>query len=670
MHSERVENDIDDIEKQFLVGRKQEIETFMQFLTGKRQEKIINIFGMGGVGKSFLLDEFRRIAIGHDVNYVEIDARDFIHTPEGLCGHILSCFNQTLSGSSTSINDCINLLHQEVPRKKVILVFDTYEELGELEHWFKEHFFPKLPPGILGIISGRYPLQNSWLLSPAWRKLIYRMPLGELNFSEVKEYLQKYEIDDSLTYDIWKKTKGHPLTLSLAAYNASEVSGMGTDEDIFSVVVQLWLKEVPNEQMRQLVEAAAVLRQFNQDILSFVVDSSVQSTEFSDVINLSFVRKVKRGWIFHDLVRAAIGQELRKRTPERFNELWKRSALYHYNKIMKQANQGDVEWESSEWFYYLGTNIIHAFFYQATSPYYFEPLDQSNFAEAQAYINWRKQSAKDDNVVFSTPDTTEKFEFFMTEQENLMPLRHVNLQELYEIDPGIVKLFRNAEGQVAGLSVAIPINEKTVDYLSNNPLSSAYFKSLGAKQVKELKVPENTKAGWFVKSIDIPSFEDETSRAAAGLHFISLFLSGGFIVASPPPLPMFRDIHLSLGCSVAEGVYHTDYDGKTPTPTYVLDTRGNRLKEYLTKMLHQLGIQPEEEEKEEQEVVEESGSNTRSILTPREQEITSLLLEGLTNKEIADRLYISEITVKKALSLIFQKTNSKNRSQLVKNLMK
>ena len=52
-------------------------------------------------------------------------------------------------------------------------------------------------------------------------------------------------------------------------------------------------------------------------------------------------------------------------------------------------------------------------------------------------------------------------------------------------------------------------------------------------------------------------------------------------------------------------------------------------------------------------------------LTEREREIASLLAEGLTNRQIADRLYISEGTVKNYISTIYDKTGIHDRVKLV-----
>lgn len=53
-------------------------------------------------------------------------------------------------------------------------------------------------------------------------------------------------------------------------------------------------------------------------------------------------------------------------------------------------------------------------------------------------------------------------------------------------------------------------------------------------------------------------------------------------------------------------------------------------------------------------------------LTPREKQILTLVAEGLSNKEIAERLVISKYTVKNHLKNIMQKLHLKNRVQLTR----
>jgi two-component system nitrate/nitrite response regulator NarL len=56
----------------------------------------------------------------------------------------------------------------------------------------------------------------------------------------------------------------------------------------------------------------------------------------------------------------------------------------------------------------------------------------------------------------------------------------------------------------------------------------------------------------------------------------------------------------------------------------------------------------------------------RAKLTERERQVLSFVFEGLANKQIADRLQISETAVKASLQQLFGKTGVRTRSQLVR----
>lgn len=59
---------------------------------------------------------------------------------------------------------------------------------------------------------------------------------------------------------------------------------------------------------------------------------------------------------------------------------------------------------------------------------------------------------------------------------------------------------------------------------------------------------------------------------------------------------------------------------------------------------------------------------TPDVLTVREQEIMRLVAQGLSNKQIAEKLIISETTVKNHLVNIFEKLNVANRTQAILKL--
>lgn len=65
--------------------------------------------------------------------------------------------------------------------------------------------------------------------------------------------------------------------------------------------------------------------------------------------------------------------------------------------------------------------------------------------------------------------------------------------------------------------------------------------------------------------------------------------------------------------------------------------------------------------------VEPGSGDPRAVgLTPREHEILLLIAEGLSNREIGERLFVSENTVKTHSSRLFDKMNVRRRVQAVK----
>lgn len=59
-----------------------------------------------------------------------------------------------------------------------------------------------------------------------------------------------------------------------------------------------------------------------------------------------------------------------------------------------------------------------------------------------------------------------------------------------------------------------------------------------------------------------------------------------------------------------------------------------------------------------------------SLLTKREKEIFTLLIQSYTTKEIAKQLYISEKTVRSHISNVIQKLGVESRIQAVLELIK
>jgi len=59
----------------------------------------------------------------------------------------------------------------------------------------------------------------------------------------------------------------------------------------------------------------------------------------------------------------------------------------------------------------------------------------------------------------------------------------------------------------------------------------------------------------------------------------------------------------------------------------------------------------------------------RDPLSPRELEVLSLVADGYSNKEIGERLFVTEQTVKFHLANVFRKMGARNRTEAARSAM-
>jgi len=65
-----------------------------------------------------------------------------------------------------------------------------------------------------------------------------------------------------------------------------------------------------------------------------------------------------------------------------------------------------------------------------------------------------------------------------------------------------------------------------------------------------------------------------------------------------------------------------------------------------------------------------AGPGTRATLTRREQQVASLVSDGLTNRAIAERLHVTDKTIEMHLANIFAKLGVSTRTQAAATLIR
>jgi energy-coupling factor transporter ATP-binding protein EcfA2 len=425
--------------------------------------KIINLYGEGGIGKTSLLQAFGRFIEQSDGGiFLMLDSNDFIHSPRNLTQKIMQLLEtkltQPLSVDSMSFKDSIQILRKYAESHRIVIAVDTYEQMGDLDRWFRELFVRQLPQQILIIISGRFPLAGEWTHSPAWRELIHQIPLSEFTLDQTSSFLKSCSIQDkNAIQDLWQFTKGHPLTLTLAitTFEKGVLRLSDTEErsKLFQKLLEIWLKEVPDQILYDLIEAGGILRHFDQFILADVLQKDIPALVFNQLISLSFVKRKEQGWALHDLVRDAIRFNLKQHNHKQYRWLSQQCASHYLQHIGLESHS---EWDIAEFFYHLEDEIIQSSFFQGVgndNGLYLVSVDEHNFILKVGY-----ESAR---------------------------------------------LLKNSAGETLGLSVVVPIHEQTIGHLMKLPVSRAYFRGLSHVELKEytcqkIKTPAGLSVCWTV----------------------------------------------------------------------------------------------------------------------------------------------------------------------------
>ncbi|MEF3302189.1 helix-turn-helix transcriptional regulator [Paenibacillus sp. GYB003] len=670
-------------EKRFVVGRERELQYFKKLWDAPAdgRARILHVYGTGGMGKSTFLKLCQDAAEGGGASFFLLDSRDFVHTEEGFCNALETLLIERVDDGAPPVTmqqdvrtRCLNRLTRLAEHRRLVLALDTFEEFADMEAWLCDRFIPWLPGNAMILLAGRHSLKGAWILSPAWREMVHQLPISNLGKEDSREYARLCGIhDDRIIESLWKRSRGHPLTLSMAVATHSYpyASAVPAASVRLEEIASLWLREVPDEELRTVVEAASVLRRFDQEVLSFVMEQELSLQGFEKLISLSFVRQSVNGWQVHDLVSEITGKQLKERAPMRYYRYRERSAHYYAQVVVTSSRQRSVSWEIGELFRYAGVRVVRALASDAgASPLFWEPVTESTLKDAAVYVEWRHGQNDGISGWETDPDTGEQFRIEYSADALRLGARGIDVRELFDLEPDALKLLRDGNGNVHALSVIIPIHRGTLGWLENDPICRPYLQTLTTVERNALGVPGERPSGWFLRVMDFRDLMDSTARTQ-GLYLIySHMCMGGLFVCSPFTTDISKKIYPALGFTVVNGAEHTNYDGRTPTYTYVMDTRGSQLRDFIGVLFRKAGLEWKDP------AADQNGLSTKARkpellnpFTPREQEVIEHVLSGCSNSEVARKLFLSEVTVKKHLKSIYAKFGVRTRTQLISKLL-
>lgn len=517
-------------EQALFVGRGSELTQFERWLgDNPALPELLEVTGPGGMGKTTLLTAFRRVAQQRGRPVVEVDLRGLAEDPRRVLW---------LLGSGEA-----DLVAAQLNATRPLVLLDTLEEAPDVQRVLADDLLPRLDTSVKIVIAGRFRLSHLWRTERPRNVKVRSLSLGGLSPEEGRTYLQRRGVTDvRLTHQILESVGGHPLALSLAAdlVLSAGIRNFETSPQrhllIRSLAEQL-LRSVPDPELRTLIEAGAVVEQFDQPVLEAIVQQPTCATAFEQLCRLSVVRPAAHGLMLHDEVRRILADDLRWRDNARYQELRMRAAEF-LRERMRCASSSDRTWL----------------------------LDQRLYLWEHAFVQTMLFGQDDPGEVSVEPgtaaDEVEALEVEMIWHNQIMPslgLTHYELDPLHDSQvhardmahllamPGRrLRIARDQDQRMLGFSLVVPICVPNTEYMLQHPvlgpLLRTYLDRFGRETLP--RSPETSRISYFVQATH-KGIKAEAVNGALWRELFGLFEQEGTILITVG-LPMHKQLFRAL----------------------------------------------------------------------------------------------------------------------------
>ncbi|MGH2461167.1 MAG: hypothetical protein ACRDIY_20100 [Chloroflexota bacterium] len=525
--------ELSDFRERHFVGRQPELTIFDRWLQETTAPpSILNVSGIGGSGKTELLHAFARRLGQLGIPALYLDGRTVRMSQADL---------------ATALEPSRHLAPSGNGYPAMVLLIDTYEEIGAHDRWFRESFLSELDSSVRIVLAGRYPVDRLWTAFVGWSQLIRSLPVGPLTEAAGREYLRRRTIvDEVLAGQIWSFTQGHPLALSLATdlvlrLSLREFTARPERYLVLQNLSRRLLAEVEDRQFRELLEAASMVRQFDEAMLAALVGKSDSGDTFEQLSQLSIVRPTTHGLAVHDVVRRALTNELRWRNLDHYAELRSR-ALAFYSSRFRSASSEDRHWLVADWLSFSTRALIQHLLFEEGEPgeIIVEPAGPGDQDAPRRVRENGSASAMVGADAVAGPD------------------------QLTRSAAARLMVARNWDGEVVGYSTVVPVCPDTLPMILGSPRAAAALRASTAwGEITDLPETADTFIVWdLAPGHGAPSVRSALIRDLIGL------LARGKRYLVPTAFPEHRAFLSMLGFRPIGG---SPADGPTETALLPLE---------------------------------------------------------------------------------------------------
>jgi DNA-binding CsgD family transcriptional regulator len=602
-----------------VVGRERELTALRNLLQRGKGPAVVFVSGPGGIGKSTTV---AAAAATLDHRPLIMDGRSFEPTPSGFFSSLVRALDGTDIATAQAAAAALD-------RADVgTLVVDSYERLNLLDGWLRNDFLTGLPARLTTVVVGRRPPNLAWRTASGWRQLTAELVVGPMDDADARLLVERRGLPSDTVTRIVRFGRGHPLALELLAEALARHPDLhlpgGPPAEVIEELCDVLLDDLDPVERRS-VENAAVLRRVTQPMLAAVLaDADPLHVEqaWRALRGLPFTRLTAVGMEIQSVARQAIAGALEIRDPARVRQLRRRAAVAALRDVERAPG-----WETTADLLYLVQNPV-------IRNSYLPPVDQQHPVEAA--------SSDDLPAVLA-----------IAERHDGRPGAEI-VEEWWRSHRRDFVVGRGVDGEVTAFSILVPLAEVDDRLAALDAVLAAILADARQRPLPAGGVALVHRRALGRRRGEQPSPELGAMVVDMKRRYLELRPALARVYAAvggwQAQAPVMRSLGFDrIGPEIAIGT--------SELRPCALDFGVGSVDGWLQRLVLAEAAPPDPPPP-----VAGADPAVFTQLSAREREVLTVLAEGVTNQELAARLFISERTANRHLSNIFTKLGVRTRT--------
>jgi DNA-binding CsgD family transcriptional regulator len=611
MESERVADRLAVAAAEGLVGREQERDQLRAWVMDPDGPSAVFVHGPAGIGKTALVTG---TLLGPTT--LLVDGREVEPTPATVLAHIGSALGLgTVEPTLEQVADAI------AAASVVVLVVDSYERFGVVDGWLRNRLLPSLPARTTTVLVGRNPPNVAWRTTSGWRQLLVDMLLGPLTESGAAQLVERKGLTGDRAERARRFGRGHPLALELACEalvrHPDLVVGDAPPAEVVEELVDVLFDDL-DADLRDVVEAASVLRRVTVPALAAVLecDDAAAERAWAALRDLPFTSVRPDGLELQAIVRDVTATRLELRDPTRARELRRRAARASLATVQHAPG-----WAATADLLHLVQNpVVRSAFIPPAGVQH--PVETAGSRDLPDVLAITERHAGADECAA--------------------------LHRWWRHHPEGLSVSRRADGGVEAFSMVVEAADVAPELQRDDPVAVAMAADLRARPMRR---------GGRALLVRVMLTAERGVQPCPELALMIVDLKRTYLEMRP-------DLMRVYNTASADGplVPMVRALGFTPVARQSADVWALEMPAGSVDAWIAGHIELETAAADVAAATTDRSLPPVASLSAREREVLAALADGLTNQELAERLFISERTANRHLSNIFTKLGVRNRT--------